>query len=473
MLLSLFLVPGISAATSVISPSTPAEIVLNSSNNYEVKKEFDGTGSTPSSVTYSWSRVEEGVTKSGPRANFTFNTGDSATNTITLVVSSGSDSDSSSVTQTLRDVPRITYTDVSPESIDLKDSEGEVEFSAVAETAFDDSLDYEWTVDGTSVQQQNFTYDFNSTGDYAPEVNVTDGAGYYKSKQLGEITVSNSTETEQNQEQETQNDGTGNTGAGLPQQTDEPEAEESQEEETQETSSINFESPESAVEVRVDAYAENLELDVERMDVKPSRVSNPPGEAFGYIEINSNASDQEIERAEVDFSVDKDWIDSRQIDPDQVFLMRYNGGWQELETSVDSQNSTHVSYTAETPGFSVFAVAAEDQESQDTENENQNEDQPDNPGNSGLNFLYLIPAAVFTVAVIGAFHYREDLREFMKKRRTRSKIEEVTERLKKEVTRDQEIDIGLLEQAEELFERGDYSRALRKLRKLEDQVQNS
>ena len=83
------------------------------------------------------------------------------------------------------------------------------------------------------------------------------------------------------------------------------------------------------------------------------------GEVFQYLEIViEGISDDDISEATLEFKVPIEWLMENSIEEDEVALLRYSGGWQDLSTKKTGKSTTHVLYRAITPGFSTFAIAA-------------------------------------------------------------------------------------------------------------------
>jgi hypothetical protein len=64
-----------------------------------------------------------------------------------------------------------------------------------------------------------------------------------------------------------------------------------------------------------------------------------------------------IAGASITFKVEKSWLEQNGIAMDDVVLSHYTGNaWDQLETSVSSDDGEYVYYVAKTPGFSTFAI---------------------------------------------------------------------------------------------------------------------
>ena len=114
------------------------------------------------------------------------------------------------------------------------------------------------------------------------------------------------------------------------------------------------------VTLNVNGSASDLRMVVSVMGSEPpTRMnSSPPSrlEVYNYLEIN--LSESVIDNATIIFAIPTSWLTSNRVDKNNVVLMRLSGGrWENLETSVVSENVNEVTFSAVTPGFSFFAVA--------------------------------------------------------------------------------------------------------------------
>lgn len=109
----------------------------------------------------------------------------------------------------------------------------------------------------------------------------------------------------------------------------------------------------------------SAQITVAKLDSTPASVSEPVSaepavKVYKYIEISHNIAEPEIAAATIQFEIDKSWLDSNNIDPAKVVLNRYSSGkWAKLITSKTAESPAKVSYSAATPGFSVFAISGE------------------------------------------------------------------------------------------------------------------
>lgn len=79
---------------------------------------------------------------------------------------------------------------------------------------------------------------------------------------------------------------------------------------------------------------------------------------YAFLEIkHSNLDNAEIESVKLLFKVTKSWIEENYIDISSIKMYRYTNSWNELPTTIYSQDSTGVTYEATSPGLSYFIIA--------------------------------------------------------------------------------------------------------------------
>jgi len=87
-----------------------------------------------------------------------------------------------------------------------------------------------------------------------------------------------------------------------------------------------------------------------------SGISPPPGTAYQYIGIVP-ARFTSINGATITFTVPPSWLDEHHIKREDIGMYHYvNGAWVALPTTVISTANGIVTFTATSPGFSLFAI---------------------------------------------------------------------------------------------------------------------
>ena len=115
----------------------------------------------------------------------------------------------------------------------------------------------------------------------------------------------------------------------------------------------------SRIIIEVKETKEDLVLSFTK-DVPSQYVSfAAPGFIHSYCNISYNVADSELENAEIHFRVEKEGMESRGVEYDDIVMLRQKQGeWIELELSLVDENESYWEFKAITPGFSTFAVTA-------------------------------------------------------------------------------------------------------------------
>ena len=104
---------------------------------------------------------------------------------------------------------------------------------------------------------------------------------------------------------------------------------------------------------------DNVELEVSTTTL-PVNIPSPSGTIYQILDIDSsNLPEAGIDEAKIKFKIPLIWFEDNDLDPFTVRLMRYNNGWQELETTITNEDSTYIYFESITPGFSYFVITAE------------------------------------------------------------------------------------------------------------------
>jgi PGF-pre-PGF domain-containing protein len=100
----------------------------------------------------------------------------------------------------------------------------------------------------------------------------------------------------------------------------------------------------------------------EKLKGKSTLVSGlPSGEIYKHLNIwvgnGGFATSKNIENGAVYFKVEKSWVQDKKIDKSSVTLNMYSDKkWNQLSTSLSSEDDKYLYYTAQTSGFSSFAI---------------------------------------------------------------------------------------------------------------------
>jgi PGF-pre-PGF domain-containing protein len=103
---------------------------------------------------------------------------------------------------------------------------------------------------------------------------------------------------------------------------------------------------------------------VEMLKNKSARVPElPSGRVYENMNIwvgnKGTANPENIENAVVGFRVERNWIDSNDVDSAQIRLWRFTSReWEELSIRQSGEDDKYIYFEAQTQGFSSFAITA-------------------------------------------------------------------------------------------------------------------
>jgi len=104
----------------------------------------------------------------------------------------------------------------------------------------------------------------------------------------------------------------------------------------------------------------NVHIEIIASEQPPSTFENDtPDETnvYQYFVINAeSAPADKIKHAKIKFEVSQIWLRDNNLDINSVALLRYDGEWKRLPTSLVKQGALLHEYEALSPGFSLFAV---------------------------------------------------------------------------------------------------------------------
>jgi len=156
---------------------------------------------------------------------------------------------------------------------------------------------------------------------------------------------------------------------------------------------VKFEFPKNATSVAYLAFDSKKTVGktttiVEMLKNKSTLTPDAPtDEVYNYLNIwvgnGGYGSDEDnLENAVACFRVEKAWIQDKGIDKSSIILNRYNDKkWNELPTTLLSEDDKYLYFTAETPGFSPFAITGE-ATAKETEIQPETGDSKENTGNT-------------------------------------------------------------------------------------------
>lgn len=105
--------------------------------------------------------------------------------------------------------------------------------------------------------------------------------------------------------------------------------------------------------------ASNAEIKITALTEAPSTDVTVTTPVYKYISIDKKVlSDENIDEAELEFKVERSWLNANSVSEDDIALMRYTTKWDELETIKQNSDANYAYYKAFTPGFSYFAIVS-------------------------------------------------------------------------------------------------------------------
>jgi len=116
----------------------------------------------------------------------------------------------------------------------------------------------------------------------------------------------------------------------------------------------------SKVKIKSNKELSNVKVQVKEKESVSNEFSN---KVYKYFEINAyQVTDDDIAEAEIEFDVDKTWLEENEIEAANILLLRYKDTWTELETSLVSEDDDKYYFKAKTSGFSDFAISFKEEE---------------------------------------------------------------------------------------------------------------
>jgi PGF-pre-PGF domain-containing protein len=128
------------------------------------------------------------------------------------------------------------------------------------------------------------------------------------------------------------------------------------------TGTINIEKFDvQTINIEVINPANNVKITVTKLDAAPASVTVAvTGTVYKYLDIKKeNIADANIKKGTINFKVNKAWLSTNNFTADSVKLNRWaDNAWNALTTTKTGEETDFYTYSAETPGFSVFAITA-------------------------------------------------------------------------------------------------------------------
>jgi PGF-pre-PGF domain-containing protein len=110
------------------------------------------------------------------------------------------------------------------------------------------------------------------------------------------------------------------------------------------------------LELKAKVNLENVKLSSRKMP--DSGAATPPSDkVYQYLSIDKEGiTNAQIDSVNIYFRVEKSWLSSNGIEPEQIYLGRYTTEWTENAATMLSIDATYYNYQSQVPGLSTFAV---------------------------------------------------------------------------------------------------------------------
>ncbi|MEM3519742.1 MAG: PGF-pre-PGF domain-containing protein, partial [Candidatus Hadarchaeales archaeon] len=113
-----------------------------------------------------------------------------------------------------------------------------------------------------------------------------------------------------------------------------------------------------AVRIAPKADLNDAEVSVELLEALPAGVPALEGKrVLAYAEISTSLLNEEIQEAEIEFEVPKDWLQGTLWRGSRVEVYHFGGArWESLPVAEAGEDSASLRILASTPGFSIFSI---------------------------------------------------------------------------------------------------------------------
>lgn len=162
--------------------------------------------------------------------------------------------------------------------------------------------------------------------------------------------------------------------------------------------------------------SQDVEVQVEQFN-QQDLVESPVGNVYRYFTISKTGiSNSQIDSVTVKFRVNKAWLESNDIKPENLKVNQYTDKWNEIQPLKSSEDEQYHYYQADASGFSMFAVTGESTEKKDTtktpkkkddssKDKKPDTDKPDEVDGDGNLYFWIILLCVVVGGGSAAFFY--------------------------------------------------------------------
>lgn len=116
------------------------------------------------------------------------------------------------------------------------------------------------------------------------------------------------------------------------------------------------------IQISVNNDAQNIQVDVKKYDGKPAEVSvEKTGTVYQYLQITVGNVADKLEKATVQFKVEKSWATNNSVEKENVVVSKFNENsseWMEQLTTYSSEDDAFYYYNVELTSFSYFAISS-------------------------------------------------------------------------------------------------------------------
>ncbi|MFO7872012.1 MAG: S8 family serine peptidase [Candidatus Undinarchaeales archaeon] len=171
----------------------------------------------------------------------------------------------------------------------------------------------------------------------------------------------------------------------------------------------------SRMELTVNKKVENAIITVIKYLDRPASVAEPENPAFAYLSIEPvNFESEDIETLEISFRINKSWMNSNNVSPEEVIFLRdVNGSWTNFSAKETYETENAYNFETSVPGLSKFASSfkiikepepePEPEQEEITEQETEaaeNETEAEGKGRDFRNLYYTILLSILIISLI-------------------------------------------------------------------------
>ena len=110
--------------------------------------------------------------------------------------------------------------------------------------------------------------------------------------------------------------------------------------------------------ISVSNSVNNISIVIFKLAGLPASITHDiSGKTYHYIQVDkTNFTDTDVNKVYIKFAVNKTWLTGNEVSPTNISLYRWTNKWNEMPTTLISNDSYEYFYQAESPGFSYFLI---------------------------------------------------------------------------------------------------------------------